>query len=57
MGGPQYIPDMDSEPGKARWLAKGNPEEMPPKSDSNYTEGMTLSESIYVSIHMYPFSS
>jgi len=32
---------MDSDPGKAERLAKGNPEEMPHKSDSNYHEGMT----------------
>ena len=34
MGGPKDKPGMDSEPGKARWLAKGNPEEVPRKSDS-----------------------
>ena len=28
-GGPWNKPNTDSEPGKARWLAKGNPEEMP----------------------------
>jgi len=32
---------MDSEPGKARRLAKGNPELLL-ISDSNYHEGMTL---------------
>ena len=41
-GGPWDIPNTNSEPGKARWLAKGKPEEMPHKSDSNYNEGATL---------------
>ena len=43
------MPNTDSEPGKARWLAKRNPEEMPHKSDSNYPEGATLS----LSLHMH----
>ena len=43
VGGPWDIPNMDSEPGKARWLAKGNPEKMPRKRDSNLHEGKTLS--------------
>ena len=43
MGGPWNKPNTDSEPGKARWLAKGNPEEMPHVRDSNYHEGATLS--------------
>ena len=30
VGGPKDKPSMDSEPGKARWFAKGNPGEMPP---------------------------
>ena len=34
---------MNSEPGKARWLAKGNLEEMPQISDSSYHKGMILS--------------
>ena len=33
---------MDPEPGKARGLSRGNPEEMLHKSDSNYPEGTTL---------------
>ena len=43
----------DSEPGRARWLAKGNLEEMPWKSDSNYHEGVALLESTHVLIHIY----
>ena len=43
MGGPWDRPNSGSEPGKARWLAKGNPEEMPRISDSNYHEGMAIS--------------
>ena len=42
-GGPWDETNTDSEPGKASWLAKGNPEEMPNISDSNYHEGTTLS--------------
>ena len=42
MGAPWDIPNTDSEPGEVRWLAKGNPEEMSPKSDSNHHEGTTL---------------
>ena len=49
-------PHMDSESGKARWLVKGNPAEMPHISDSNYQEGTTLSEPAHVSIHTYSFS-
>ena len=41
-GVPPDKPYTDSEPGKARWLAKGNPEEMPRISKSNYHESMTL---------------
>ena len=37
-GGPWNKPNTDSEPGKARWLAKGNPEEMPHERDLNYQE-------------------
>ena len=43
----------DSEPGRARWLAKGNLEEMPWKSDLNYHEGVALLESTHVAIHIY----
>ena len=35
MGGPGYIPDADLEWGESKWLAKGNLEEMPHKSDSH----------------------
>ena len=35
------IPNMNSEPGKLKWLAKGNSEEMPHKSNSNYHKGAT----------------
>ena len=41
-GGPWDKPNTNSDPGKVRWLARGNPEEMPHKSDSNYHEGVTL---------------
>ena len=57
MGGPQDIPNTDSEPGKAKWLAKENQEEMPHINDSNHHEGMTLSESalcVYPHV-LYPF--
>ena len=43
MGGPWDKPNMDSESGKARWSARGNPEEIPHMSDSSYHEGATLS--------------
>ena len=57
MGGSWEKPNTDSEPGKARWLAKGDLEEMLHPSDSNNHEGMTLSEPTHVSVHMYCFSS
>ena len=44
-----------SELGKARWLANGNPEEIPFKSDSNHRKGATLSEPASVSIRAYIF--
>ena len=44
--------NMDSEPGKARWLAKGNPEEMPHKSDSNHCKGTSLS--LWACLWVYP---
>ena len=55
MGGPWDKPNTDSESGKARWLAKGNPEEKPHKCDSNCHKGMTLSEPTHVSMHTYSF--
>ena len=51
MGGPQDIPNTDSEPGKAKWWAKGNQKDIPHKSDSNHHQGMNLSQC--VSIHTY----
>ena len=55
MGGSCDIPNMDSEPGKFKRLAKGNLEEMPHKSDSSCHEGATqqlsLPESTRVSFH------
>ena len=36
------MPNTNSEPGRARGLAKRNLGEMPHKSDSNYNEGVTL---------------
>ena len=36
MEGSWDIPNMDCEPGKSKWLAKGNPEEIPHEKDSNY---------------------
>ena len=41
MEGSWYIPNMDCEPGKSQWLAKGNQEEMLHKSNSHYHEGAT----------------
>ena len=35
-GGDCNIPNMASESGKSKWLGKGNLEEMPHKSNSNY---------------------
>ena len=50
------IPNMNSEPGKSKWLAKGNSEEMPHKSNSNYrrlqlSNSDTVSEFAHLSIH------
>ena len=45
--------NTDSEPGKARWLVKRNPEESPHESDSNDRACGTLSEPVCVSIHGY----
>ena len=45
-GGPWDDPNMDSEPGKSQWWTKGNPEEIPHKSDSSYQAGMTPSLSL-----------
>ena len=43
------MPITDLEPGKARWLAKGNPEDMPDKCDSDDHEGATLSPPVCLS--------
>ena len=43
---PEILPNTDSEPGKSKSLAKGNPEETPHISDLNYHEGATLSLSL-----------
>ena len=53
MGGYWNMPNMDSEPDKSEWLAKGNLEGMPHKSDSNHHEGTTLSEPTQVCIYTY----
>ena len=55
MGGSWDKPNMDSEPDKARWLAKGNPEEMLHESDINHHEGATvsLSQPIWVYSHIH----
>ena len=50
------IPNMNSEPGKSKWLAKGNSEETPHKSNSNYgrlqlSNSDTVSEFAHLSIH------
>ena len=47
------IPNIGAEPGKSKWLGKGNPEEMPHIRDLNCHKGATLSESACVSIHIY----
>ena len=44
---------MNSEPDKPQRLAKGNPEKMSYKSDSNRHEGVPLSEPTHVSIQTY----
>ena len=61
MGGSWDKPNMCSEPGKAKWLVKGNPEEMShkrmqtkkkkKKKDANYHEGTILQVHPYV----YPY--
>ena len=56
MRGSRDIANMDSEPGEARGLAKGDPEEVPHISDSNYHEGMILFRLTCVSNHMYSYS-
>ena len=41
LGESENTPNMDCEPGKSKWLAKGNPEEMSCESNSNCHEGVT----------------
>ena len=41
LGESRNTPKMDCEPGKSKWLAKGNPEEMSHKSNSNCHDGVT----------------
>ena len=53
MGGPWDKPNMDSEPGKARWLDKRKAEEMPHISDSNYHKGTSLSEPTHVCLFIH----
>ena len=57
IGGYWEARNRDSEPGIMKWLAKGNPEEMPHISDSNYYEVATLSPPMYLSRWLYSFSS
>ena len=52
-GGSWYIPNTDSEPGKARKLVKRNLEDRPYRSESNHQKSATLSEPIHVSIQTY----
>ena len=46
MGGSRDIPNMDCEPSKSKWLAKGNLEQVPHKSNSNCHEGAALTPSL-----------
>ena len=54
MGDSWGKPNTDSEPVKSKWLAKGNPEEMPHKSNSNCHEGATQRLSLQVLSGVYP---
>ena len=54
LGGPWYTQDMDCEPSKSKWRAKGKPEKMPHISELNCREEATQdspSESACVSMH------
>ena len=63
LGGAEHTPDMNCEPGKSKWLAKGNPEEMSHESNSNGHEGVTqrsslsplLCLSLYTYCTLFPF--
>lgn len=52
MGGFWDIPNMVSEPGKTKWLAKGNPEEMPHISNK-LPWGCDSSDSLWVCLSFY----
>ena len=54
---PEINQTADSEPGRARLWGKGNPEEIPHVSDSNYHQGTTLflSPPMYVYPHVHFF--
>jgi len=47
------ILNVDSGPGRRRWVTKRDPEETPHQSDPNYHEGVALSLSppVYLTIH------
>ena len=47
-----YIPDMNCEPSKSKWLAKGNPREMPHKSNSHCQESATQRLSLSLSLSL-----
>ena len=57
MGRSWDIPNMNCEPGQSKWLAKGNPEEITHKSNSNChggeTQLLSLPESAHVSVYTY----
>ena len=38
------VPKMGSESDKAKWLDRGNPEEMPHISDSDYSKSLHMNE-------------
>ena len=50
------MPNMNCEPGKSKRLAKGNPEEMPHKSNSNCQKDATQCLSLPLSLLMYLFT-
>ena len=54
MGGSWEIQNTDCESGKSEWSAKGNPEEMLHKRNSNYHEGTTQGVSLRISPCAYP---
>ena len=55
MGGSWDKPSKDCEAGKSQWLAKGNLEEMPHESNSNYHKGTTqqLRDSLWVCLCLF----